>query len=290
MCTLLLVDGNNLLYRAFFAVPALRTRAGVPTNAVFGFVRMLSQIRETWNPSKAAVVFDGGIPSERKHLLDQYKAQRKPMPTDLRSQIRFVEKYLDAERIARIRIDEEEADDVIASMARAWAGEFDRILIASADKDLFQVVSDKVLIVPQAGKGQAMGVAEVVEKTGVPPGAVRDWLALTGDSVDNIPGVPGVGPKTAAKLLRQYGSAENICKAVDSMPPGRVRETIRDSGDLVRRNVEMTRLRDSIDFKLTPGDCAVRSADTSALLDLFRELEFDSMARGLAQGDLFGNG
>jgi DNA polymerase-1 len=287
MRTLLLVDGNNLLYRAFFAVPDLATRSGVPTNAVFGFVRLLRQMEDAWSPDGVVVAFDGGIPDERKALLGQYKAQRKPMPDRLREQIPFVERYLHAARVAWARVEKEEADDVIASICRSWSGDFERGLIASSDKDLFQLVCEKILIVPVAGKGVAMGPAEVRQKTGVSPSSVRDWLALVGDAADNIPGVPGVGVKTAARLIEEYGTVEAIYLHLGSMPPGRLRDSLSASRDIVERNLAMMSLRETVDSGLSPGAALRRPADGKALLALFEELEFDSMAREYRQGDLF---
>jgi len=289
MRTLLLADGNNLLYRAYFAVPDLSTRAGLPTNAVFGFVRLLRQLEEVWSPEGVVVAFDGGIPDERRALLGKYKAQRKPMPEKLREQIPVVERYLDAAGVAWARADGEEADDVIASICRAWSGSFERMLIASSDKDLFQLVSERVLMVPVAGKGTAMGPAEVMEKTGVAPALVREWLALVGDASDNIPGVPGVGAKTAARLIGQCGTVEGIYRQLDSMPAGRVKESLSVSREIVNRNLKMMGLRDRVDCGLAPGDAVRKPADGKALLALFEELEFESMAREYRQGDLFGS-
>jgi len=288
MRTLLLVDGNNLLYRAFFAVPDLATRAGVPTNAVFGFVRLLRQMEESWSPDGVVVAFDGGIPDERKALLGEYKAQRKPMPGKLREQMPLVERYLDAARVAWARVEKEEADDVIASICKAWNSDFERALIASSDKDLFQLVCEKIMIVPVAGRGAAMGPAEVLQKTGVSPASLCGWLALVGDAADNIPGVPGVGAKTAARLIGQYGTIEAIYRRLDSMPPGRVRDSLSVSRDIVERNMAMMSLRETVDSGLTPQGVLRKPADGKALLALFEELEFHSMAREYRQGDLFG--
>ena len=287
MRTLLLVDGNNVLYRAFFAIPDLATRAGRPTNAVFGFIRLLRQLRECWRPANLVVAFDGGTPEERKALLDGYKAQRKPMPDRLREQMPLVERYLDAARVSRLRVAGEEADDVIATLARVWGKEFDGVLVASADKDLFQLVDDKVRIVPVAGKGPVMGPAEVEAKTGVPPRLVRDWLAMVGDAADNIPGVPGIGPKTAARLLGEHGSVDGIYERLDRMPPGRTRESLAASRELVGRNMLLMRLRDGVDCGMKIEESRAGSADRVAMLSLLEELELTSLAREYRQDDLF---
>jgi DNA polymerase I len=287
MRTLLLVDGNNVLYRAFFAIPDLSTRDGRPTNAVFGFIRLLRQMRDSWRPDHIVVAFDGGTPEDRKALLEGYKAQRKPMPERLKEQIPLVERYLDAARVSRLRIAGEEADDVIATLTVKWKNEFDSVLVASSDKDLFQLVDDRVRVAPVSGKGPAMGPADVELKTGVPPRLVRDWLAMVGDAADNIPGVPGVGPKTAARLLGEYGSVDGVYAHLDKMPPGRTRESLGASRELVQRNLLLMRLREGVNCGVELEGSRVAGEDRAAMLSLLEELEFTSLATEYRHDDLF---
>jgi DNA polymerase-1 len=256
---------------------------------VFGFVRMLKQMAAVWQPTHWAVVFDGGLPEERKALLEDYKSQRPPMPDALKEQMAPVEEYLAASRVAWRRQEGQEADDVLASMA-SWAAEgADRIWIATSDKDMYQLVDDRVGIVPVTGKqASAMDGEAVKEKTGVDPGQIVDWLALVGDTSDNIPGVPGVGPKTAARLLGQYGSLDGLWAALGDLPAGKLADSLRDNREMILRNVAMVRLRRDLPCDVTWDALEVRSPDVSRLISLFEELEFGSMAKELQQGSLFG--
>jgi len=285
---LVLVDGHAVLYRAFFAIKGLSTSGGQATNAVFGFVRMLRQLRETWAPTHWAVFFDGGLPESRLAILEEYKAQRPRMPDELRSQIPLVEEYLDCAGIAWIRRDGEEADDVIASVARRLAGHGDEVLLATGDKDMFQLVGETVRIVPVSGReNKAMGPAEVEEKTGVPPEQIVEWLAMVGDSSDNIPGVPGVGPKTAARLLRDFGSIDAIMERIDEIKREKLRACLLEHRDRMAANVEMVRLRDDLECELDWEDTEVRGADEERLLVFFERLELKSFAQELREKTLF---
>jgi len=285
---LVLIDGTAVLYRAFFAIRGLSTRAGRPTNAVFGFIRMLTQMRHQWSPTHWLVVFDGGLPAERLALLETYKAQRAPMPDALREQKQTVEDYLDRASVPWIRQDGQEADDVMASMAE-WAGDAGEVLIATTDKDMFQLVDERVCIVSMSGKATRLDAEGVRAKTGVAPDKIVEWLALVGDTSDNIPGVPGVGPKTAARLLDGYGSLADLWEGLQSVKSDRLREALSSNRDAVERNLEMVRLRKDLECGLSWDDLAVRDPDPARLLPLLRELEFHGMARDLAEPTLFGD-
>jgi len=282
---LILVDGMAALYRAFYAIRDLSTSDGRPTNAVFGFVRMMRQLRDTWSPTHWAVVFDGGSPAARLELLEEYKSQRKPMPDPLREQVAVSEEYLDRGLVFRTRIEGQEADDVMASIGERAAREGADVLIATNDKDMYQVVGDRVRMVPLAGKKGSLGAEEIKAKTGVQPEQIVEWLALTGDTADNIPGVPGVGAKTAASLLERFGHLEEMWRRIDEIPRERLRETLLDHRDIVARNLAMVRLARDLDC--FPGWDAMRVRPPSPeLARLFRDLEFDSMAREIEQPGL----
>jgi DNA polymerase-1 len=281
---LLLVDGTAVMYRAFYAIRELSTSDGRPTNAVFGFIRMLRQMRETWQPTHWAVVFDGGLPEARTTLLTEYKAQRPSTPDDLKAQREPVNTYLDGARVPRLRMEGQEADDVMASLAR-WAAP-DRVLIATGDKDMYQLVDERVQVVPVAGSRAVMDGEAVQAKTGVPPSRIVAWLALVGDSVDNIPGVPGVGPKTAAKLLEAHGSLEALFAGLADVPSEKLRTRLAEHRDTVLRNVDLVRLDCSLDCGVSWDALAMRDPDADALLPLFESLEFGSMARELREPKL----
>jgi len=171
-----------------------------------------------------------------------YKANRKPMPDALRAQLPVLNAYLDAAAIPHLRLDACEADDAIATLAQAAAADGCDVLIATGDKDLFQLVNERVRIVPVTGESVAMDAAAVREKTGVEPTQIPDWLALTGDAADNIKGVLGVGPKTAAKLLTTWHSLEAVYARIDAVEPPKLRKTLEDARDIVTRNQHMVRL------------------------------------------------
>ena len=285
--TLLLVDGTALLYRSFYAIRSLSTRAGQPTNAVFGFVKLSGQLLRVWRPSHVIVAFDGGTPAARLERLPGYKANRKPMPDDLRTQIPLTESYLDGAGLARVRVQGEEADDVIATLtAQARRDGVPRVLIATQDKDLFQLVDDAVRIVSQTQGEEVTGSVEVQAKTGVAPAKIVDWLALVGDSADNIPGVPGIGPKTAAALLAEFGDLDGLRAGVERLPNARVRSALQSAWDAVARNRELIRLRTDLNCGLRWDEAALRPCRTAELMGLYETLEFRSLARELSEPTL----
>ena len=207
MDRLLIVDGHAYAYRAFHAIRDLRSPDGRPTNAIYGFVKMLAKMRAAVEPTHLMVVWDGGLSAERVARLPEYKAQRPEMPDDLKPQLDEIVEYLKAAGIASFCGDGVEADDYIACLARRAADAGMTVVIASSDKDFMQLVSARVGLLNPNDKSETVWTDEQVRaKAGVEPSQIVDWLSLMGDTVDNIPGVPGVGPKTAADLLNQFGS------------------------------------------------------------------------------------
>lgn len=283
-----------MAYRAFYAIAELSTKAGRPTNAVFGFVKMLHQLQQVWKPTHWAVVFDGGVPEERLTALASYKAQRPPMPDRLRDQLEAINEFLRRSRIAGIRLEDQEADDVLATLTERGRNAGMEVFIASSDKDLFQLVGEQVSVVPPSKAGARMGPAEVLEKTGVPPEKIPDWLALTGDSVDNIPGVPGVGPKTAAKLLKEYGSLTAVRKNIANVSSVKLREALESNWAVVERNLQVVTLRKDMDVQTDWDALLVRSPDAEALIAYYDELEFrglaDSMRKTHSEGPMLNLG
>ncbi|MBI2440131.1 MAG: flap endonuclease [Lentisphaerae bacterium] len=284
---LLLVDAHCLVYRAFYAITGLATAAGKPTNAVFGFIKTLKAMERFWRPSHCLVVFDGGLPAERLALLSTYKAQRPAMPTALREQLPLIGAWLDAGKIAHVRLEGQEADDVAASVAVQAAAQGLDVLIASSDKDLFQLVSPSIAMILPGKVEEKYGPPEVVAKLGIRPDQVVDFLALTGDSSDNIPGVPGIGAKTAAKLLQQWQSLANALEHAAQIEPEKVRRALSEHRELLERNQAMLRLQTSIDCGLLLEALRVRPPDVPRLLALYQELEFHSLAKALQEPALF---
>src|SRR4030095_15955191 len=203
---MLIVDGHAYAYRAFHAIRSLNSPSGAPTNAIFGFIKMTQKMRVQLEPSHVLVVWDGGLAAERVAEHPEYKTQRPPMPDDLESQIDGIVSWVQSAGLASLGAEGVEADDWIASIAR-HAAETMPVVIASSDKDFMQLVSPAIGLLKPNDKTERIWTADDVRaKTGVGPAQIVDWLALIGDSVDNIPGVPGVGPKTAADLIRQSES------------------------------------------------------------------------------------
>lgn len=278
----------SVAYRAFYAIPELNTKAGTPTNAVLGFVKMLKQAIGAWRPSHLAVAFDGGLSAAKLDLLKDYKAQRPAMPPRLRSQLPLIDEFLDASGIKWILIDREEADDVIASLVAREHDSVERILIGSSDKDLYQLVDEKVQVIGMsASQTTVMTVEDVRNKTGVGPGQIVDWLAMVGDSSDNIPGVRGVGPKTAAALLNQFGSWEGIAAKLADIKLDRARAAIEGGLDVVERNRKMVALRKDLEIEPSLEDMAMVKPDAGQLIELFEKLEFHSLAKELRAPELF---
>ncbi|MES1181075.1 MAG: 5'-3' exonuclease H3TH domain-containing protein [Verrucomicrobiota bacterium] len=286
---LLIIDGHAYAYRAFYAIRELRSPSGQPTNAIFGFVKMLAKMRAAIAPTHLAVVWDGGLSAERMALLPEYKAQRPEMPGDLKPQLDEIAAYLQAAGIASMCREGVEADDDIAGLARHAADAGLAVVIASSDKDFMQLVSPSVGLLNPNDKSEAVWTAEQVRaKSGVEPGQIVDWLSLMGDSVDNIPGVPGVGPKTAAGLLAQFGSIAGIYARLEAVKSDKLRGALRAAADAVRRNQQLVRLRDDLLGEFSPAELTVKPADVARLRELFGRWGFRGMLAELEKEMLHG--
>ncbi len=284
MSRLLIVDGHAYAYRAFHAIRELRSPGGQPTNAIYGFVKMLEKMRLAVQPTHVSVVWDGGLSAERLAALPDYKAQRPEMPVALRPQLTGIVDFLAAAGIASYCQAGVEADDYIATLARLAAKSWN-VVIASSDKDFMQLVSERVgLLNPNDKTGVIWGRAQVLAKTGVAPEQVSDWLALMGDAVDNIPGVPGVGPKTAADLLRQFGAVEPLLARLDEVKSEKLRQALRASAGAVVRNQKLVRLPE-VPCEFVPERLLVRGGDAGALRRLFAGWGFQGMLAALSAVD-----
>ena len=247
MATLVLLDGHSLAYRAFYALPTdLATKAGTVTNAVFGFTSMLVKLMSEEKPEYLAVAFDAPVRTFRYDLDPEYKAGRKETPQLFASQMPLIREVLETMEVPQLCVEGVEADDVIATLAEQARGRGWRTVISTGDKDLTQLVNDRVLWV-NTMSGDKLDPAGVKAKFGVPPELIVDYLALMGDAVDNVPGVDKVGPKTACKLIEQYGSlegviahagevkgvvGENLRKVLDWLPTGRKLLTVKTDVEL----------------------------------------------------------
>ncbi len=289
----LLVDGFNLAYRCYYAVPELTRGDGFPTNAVHGWVKSLWKLADQERPTATLVFFDLGGAQDRLALLPEYKAQREEMPAALVKQLPYIKAVTRAMGLAGVEKAGVESDDLLASQAVHLAAQGHEVLIVSSDKDFAQIVGDRITIMlPPPSANPKLGwrrldAADVREKFGVPPAQIADYLALVGDSSDNIPGIEGVGPKTAAKWLQEHGSLEGVIAHAGELKPERFRESVRALVDLIRRNLKLT----TLNLALPTVAAAKPAAATDELFRLLGELEMkSSLAEArtrYAQAELF---
>ncbi|MEQ8484302.1 MAG: DNA polymerase I [Pseudomonadales bacterium] len=271
---LILVDGSSYLFRAYHALPELSTGDGRPTGAVRGVIGMLRKLAKDYPDSPIAVVFDAKGKTFRNDLYAEYKANRPPMPGDLAEQIEPIHEIIRAMGLPLLIVPDVEADDVIGTLAAEATHQQRDTVISTGDKDMAQLVSDHVTLV-NTMTDTRMDRAGVVEKFGVPPELIIDYLALTGDSVDNIPGVDKVGPKTAAKWLGEHGSLEAVMAAAGDFP-GKLGENLRAALDHLPLSRELTRIRCDVPLDVGIADLVPKPADEARLQALFADLEFNT--------------
>lgn len=275
---LVLVDGSSYLYRAFHALPPLTNSKGQPTGAVKGVISMLRRLEKDYPDSPIAVIFDAKGKTFRDELFAEYKANRPPMPDDLRAQIQPIHDIVDAMGLPRLVIEGVEADDVIGTLAAQ--AEADRpVVVSTGDKDMAQLVNAHVTLV-NTMTDTRMDEAGVEAKFGIPPSLIIDFLALMGDKIDNIPGVPGVGEKTALALLQALGGIRDIYARLDEVPTLEIRgakslaKKLEDSRDAAELSYELATIKCDVALDVSIADLQHQPADNSRLLTLFRELEF----------------
>jgi len=273
---LLLVDGSNFLHRAYQALPPLSNAAGEPTGAVFGVVNMLHKLIQTYRPASMAVVFDAPGRTFRDDLFDEYKAHRPPLPDDLAAQIPPLYELIEALGLPMILESGVEADDVIGTLARRAAAEGRDVVIATGDKDMAQLVDRHITLVDTM-KDRTLDASGVKDRYGVTPVQIADYLALIGDKSDNIPGVAGVGDKTAARWLAQYESLDNLIQHADEIK-GKVGERLRESLTALPLYRDLTTIRCELDLSL---DCRRRPPDRERLRLLYQRFEFRNLLRQL---------
>ncbi|AMV72314.1 DNA polymerase I [Desulfuromonas sp. DDH964] len=274
---LCLLDGSSFIYRAYFGVRDQATVAGLPTNAVFGFTRMLLGLLQEENPDQLAVVFDP--PREttfRRKIYPPYKANRERMPDDLACQVPYIRRMLDSLKIATLEEPGFEADDVIATLARRAAAAGTEVTVVSSDKDLLQIVEPGITLLDTLQQRRS-GVDQVRQRFGVPPELVPDLLGLSGDAADNIPGVPGIGEKTAAALIQTFGSLEDVLKWSSLVNGRKRRESLQLHAEQARISRQLATVRDDLPLSIEFADLARRAPDLDSLIPLLRELEFEGL-------------
>lgn len=282
----ILIDGNNIAYRAFYALPdSISTSSGIITNAVLGFTNMLLKLIEEQHPDTILCAFDSKIPTFRHKIFDRYKINRKKMPTELSSQFPLIKEVLDAFNIIYLERDGFEADDVLAGIVNSIKDEFNQIIIVTGDKDILQLVSGNIKVMA-IKKGITDTVIfdrlKVEEKFGVKPENMKDLLALMGDSSDNIPGVPGIGPKTARLLVKKYGCLEEIYKNINEVDNPRLRELLTNNKKLAELSKELTTLKIARDTDVSEFiNKSFKNISFNKVKQLFESLEFRSLEKRL---------
>jgi DNA polymerase-1 len=276
---LILVDGSSYLYRAYHALPPLTNSKGEATGAVFGVVNMLRTLLKEYQPDHIAIVFDAKGKTFREELYAQYKANRPPMPDDLRSQIEPLHAVVRALGLPCLVVDGVEADDVIGTLVLQARSAGMDVVISTGDKDMAQLVDEHVTLINTMTR-QTLDVAGVVEKFGVPPACITDYLALIGDTSDNIPGVPGIGPKTAAALLKEYGSLAAIMARAGEIK-GKTGERVRTHREQLPLSQRLATIKQDVQLDCIVRDLCRTAPDTAALKELYHRLEFKRLREEL---------
>jgi len=272
---IVLVDGNSTLYRAYFAIRGLSTSKGFPTNAIYGFVQTINKIEKEFKPSSISVAFDVAKKTFRNEIYSEYKAKRPPMPDDLVIQIPKIKEFLRLKGIPIWEFENYEADDLIATVAKEFSKK-DKVLIVSSDKDLFQLINENIMIY-QAGKDKIITEKETEEKFGVPPSQIIDFLALMGDSSDNVPGVKGIGEKTAAKLLKEFKTLENLYENIEKVNPPSLKEKLLAGKSDAFLSKKLVILKS--DLKIQNIELNLKEEKKEELKNFFKELEFYSLLK-----------
>ncbi|WP_374680507.1 5'-3' exonuclease, partial [Hydrocarboniphaga effusa] len=269
---LILIDGSSWLFRAFHALPPLSNSRGEPTGAVYGIVNMLKRLCREYEPQRICVVFDPSGPVFRNELYADYKANRDETPAELSAQYPDVVAVIKALGFPLLVVDGVEADDVIGTLTRQGRERGLPVLIVTSDKDMAQLVDEHVHLLDTM-KNRRMDRAGVIEKFGVPPERIIDYLALVGDTVDNIPGVPGVGPKTAAKWLTEFGSLDAIRDRSGEIG-GKIGEKLRAALDILPLSHRLATIICDVELPVQLDDLVPGERDVEQLVALYRKLEF----------------
>ena len=275
---LIIIDGSSYIFRAYYAIQRLSTSKGFPTNAIYGFIQMLMKVLEVEKPTKLLIAFDTGKPTFRKEMYPEYKANRAAPPDDLKVQFEPIQHAVDCFGINRLHADGFEADDVIATVARKAAKEGYQVEIITGDKDLMQLVEDKITLYDTM-KEKRYNREGVKEKMAVLPDQVVDLLALMGDSSDNIPGVTGIGEKTAADLIQKFGSLDEIYKRLEEIPQPKRRETLQKEKDTAYLSQKLATVRDDLPLSFSWADLNYKGPRLEELKKLFEKYEFQNLIK-----------
>lgn len=275
-----LVDGSAYIYRAYHAITPLSNSKGTPTHAVYGFVNIIQRILREKNPRYMLVAFDSRGPVFRHEMYDQYKANRPPMPEDLSVQIPYIKEVVGALQIPSLAIEGVEADDIIATAAIRLKEQGRKVTIVSGDKDLLQLVDEQVTMW-EPMKNKVMDRSAIVEKYHVDPEKLLDCFALMGDSSDNIPGVTGIGPKSAEKLINQHGSLDGVYEHLDEMKKSKMKQNLEAQKESAYLSRQLIALKDDVEIPIDIDFYRLGQADVDRLQPIYEELEFTSLLKNL---------
>jgi DNA polymerase-1 len=278
---LFLVDGSSYIFRAFYAIRHLSNSKGLPTNAIFGFTQMLLKVLKEHQPDYLAVVLDSKAPTFRSEVYKEYKANRPAMPEALVPQIPYIRRIIEEYQIATLEMEGYEADDLIGTVAKGLAPEVD-VVIITGDKDILQLVSDRIQVYDTM-KEKRFGVEEVVQRFGVKPEQVVEVMGLAGDAIDNIPGVPGIGEKTAIELIKIFGSIENLLTHLDQVRQKKLKENLETYGEQARLSRKLATIHTDAPLTYRLNDFAPSSPNQNGLREIFKELEFNKLLKELPE-------
>src|SRR5438045_304385 len=273
--TLFLIDGSNNVYRSYFAIRGLTNSAGLATNAVYGFTTTLKKLLKDHDPVYIAVAFDIGSAKIRHEAYADYKKDRRPMPDDLAVQLLFVNEVLDGFHIPVIGVEDWEADDLIGTLACIARERGFDVVIATSDKDFFQLVGDGIRLY-HTGREVLYDAKGVEETFGLPPEKVVDVMAIWGDAIDNIPGVPGIGEKGSKSLIQQFGSLDGVYEHLDELKPAQ-RKKLEENRDKAFLSRDLARIKCDVEYTLELESLKRQEPDRTKLHDVFSRLEFASL-------------
>ncbi|MCL5062599.1 MAG: hypothetical protein M1443_05245 [Nitrospirae bacterium] len=275
---LYLIDGNSYFYRAYHAIRGLTNSKGFPTNAIYGFTNMILKIIREKKPDAVAIAFDSPVPTERHRIYEEYKAQRPETPDDLVVQIPHIKEIIKAFNMPAFEMPGYEADDIICTIAKKAASQGVSVFILSGDKDMMQVVGNGIKIYDPM-KDVIIDENYVMERFGLPPERITEAMALTGDAIDNIPGVKGIGEKTAKELLSKTGSLDELINHPERIESERIRKMITDNIENIKLSKVLATIDTNIPIDMSIQDMTIKEPDWPKLLNMFSEFEFKSLIK-----------
>ncbi|MDR1700841.1 MAG: DNA polymerase I, partial [Lachnoclostridium sp.] len=286
---IVLIDGHSILTRAFYGIPDLTNKEGLHTNAVYGFLNILFKVLEEEMPTHLIVAFDVSAPTFRHKMYEEYKGTRKPMADELRQQVPVIKDVLKTMNIIVSEKEGLEADDILGTLAKSAEREGFVVVVLSGDRDLLQLASDTIKIrIPKTKAGKTTTedyyTKDVIEKIGIRPEQVIDLKGLMGDSSDNIPGVPGIGEKTALKILAQFPTVEEAIDRIEEMPNNRSKELLKNHTELAKLSKELATIKTDCKLDITLDHALIMDLFNHKAYDIIKKLEFKSILRRFESG------